>query len=153
MQYAETRSAHALKIDGAITAKKVYGSFSQEYASSPNSSDVGGYDTKNGFGNINLPKNNVVEKKEAQSSNGEYVPTEQEKAELLPYFYKLNPMEQHKDLLVTKNVIKRKSDIGKWKENPKYYDVRSIDTQPEELVEERLNIVKEYAGNIPITPE
>ncbi len=147
MQYTETRSAHALKIDRAITAKKVYGLFSQEYASSPNSSDVEGYDTKNGFGNINLPKNNFVEKKEAQSSNGEYVPTEQEKAELMPHFYELSPIEQHKDLLVTKNVIKRKADVDKWKNNLKYYDVRGIDTQPEELVSERLRVVRTFSGN------
>lgn len=149
MQYTETRCAHALKIDMAITAKKVYDSFSQEYIYSPNSSDVEGYGTRGNKG-VYVPP---PELKEKEKATGEYVPTEHEKAELLPYFYQLNPIEQHKDLLVTKNIIKRKSEVGKWKNNPKYYDIRNIDTQPEELVEERINIVKEYVGSIPITPE
>ncbi|MBI2139655.1 hypothetical protein HYU14_01925 [Candidatus Woesearchaeota archaeon] len=54
---------------------------------------------------------------------------------------------------MTKNVIKKKSDVDKWKKNPKYYDVRSIDTQPKELVEERIKVVHKHAGNIPIVPE
>jgi len=147
--YTETRSARAIAIDRSRTARQVYSDFNQEYVGSPNRSDVDGYDTRGNKG-VYVPP---PKQKEEEKAVGEYVPTEQEKAELLPYFYQLNPMEQHKDLLVTKNVIKRKSDVNKWKENPKYYDVRSIDTQPEELVEERLNIVKEYAGNIPIIPE
>lgn len=93
------------------------------------------------------------ELKEKEKAAGEYAPTEQEKAELLPYFYQLNPIEQHKDLLVTRNVIKRKADIDKWKKNPKYYDVRSIDTRPKELVEERISVVRKHVGNIPIVPE
>ena len=141
--FTETRSARAIAIDRSRTAKQVYGSFNQKYASSPNRSDVEGYDTRGTKGGYVPPP----EKKEEEKTTGEYVPTAQEKAELLPYFYQLNPMEQHKDLLVTKNVIKKKSDVDKWKKNPKYYDVRSIDTQPEELVSERLRVVRTFSGN------
>src|SRR3989338_7392572 len=87
------------------------------------------------------------------AENQEYVPTGQEKAGLLPYFWQLSPLQQHKDLLITRNVIRRKGDVDKWKRNPKYYDIRNIDTQPKELVEERINAVRTRAGNIPIAPE
>ena len=147
--YTEARSARAIAIDRSRITRQIYGDFNQEYAGSPNRSDVEGYDTRGNKG-VYVPP---PKQKEEEKATGEYVPTEPEKAELLPYFYQLNPMDQHKDLLVTKNVIKRKSDVDKWKKNPKHYDVRSIDTQPEELVEERLNIVTEYVGNIPIIPE
>ncbi|MBI2139823.1 hypothetical protein HYU14_02780 [Candidatus Woesearchaeota archaeon] len=101
-----------------------------------------GYDILgNKGGYVSPPK-----QQEAEKATGEYDPTEQEKAELLPYFYQLTPMQQHKDLLVTKNVIKRKSDVDTWKKNPKYYDIRDIDTQPEELVSERLSVVKNFSG-------
>ncbi|MBI2139656.1 hypothetical protein HYU14_01930 [Candidatus Woesearchaeota archaeon] len=43
--YAATRSARANAIDRSRTAGHVYGSFNREYASSPNRSDVRGYDT------------------------------------------------------------------------------------------------------------
>ncbi|MBI2139736.1 hypothetical protein HYU14_02340 [Candidatus Woesearchaeota archaeon] len=149
VEYTESRSAGAIAIDGSRTARHVYSDFNQVYAGTPIKGDVEGEDTRGNKGAYLPPPKQKEE--EEEEVTGEYVPTEQEKAELLPYFYHLDPMEQHKDLLVTKNVIKRKSDVGKWKQNPKYYDVRDIDTQPGELVSERLKVIMAFSGSPRVT--
>ena len=143
-QYVEKRSAHALAVDRGMTAKTVYERYDDLYRSAPNQSDVRGYDTKQGNTGY-MPAPAAITPKVV--SKTEYVPTQSEREKLLPYFHKLNPIEQHKDLLVTKNVVRTKEDVEKWKQNPKYYDVRGIDTQPKELIAERLKVALTFAGN------
>lgn len=164
--YIEQRSKRALAIDRSKNAKTRYSDFNSEYTSSPNTSDVEDYDTKRSK-TTTLPENNpapdpkpfplpkpVTTTREKPSilteTNTEYTPTGTEKKSLLTIFHKLNREEQHKDLLTTRNVIKSKSDVHKWKENPKYYDIRGVDTQPEELIPARLEIARVFAGNIPM---
>jgi len=142
MDYVETRSKLALAIDRSKNAKTRYDSFNSKYKESPNTSDVEDYDTKGKF--VEPPKTTKTETK-VEKSNTEYEPTPAERKKLLPFFHKMQPIEQHKDLLKTHNVIKNKEDIEKWKKNPKQFDIRGIDTQPKELIEERLKVAHSYA--------
>ncbi|MBP2173085.1 hypothetical protein [Methanococcus voltae] len=82
-------------------------------------------------------------------SNEEYTPNKEDKKKLLRIFHSMPRDVQHKDLLTTKRVIKKgnKKQLDEWKNNPKAYDIRGIDTQPEELLKRRLDYVTNYAGN------
>lgn len=139
MTYVETRTKHALAVDRGIQAKTVHKSFNDDYAGSPADSDVTNYDTK---GTVVLEK-----PKPKPKSKTEYVPEGSEKAALVKRFHKLPPVQQHKDLLTTRNVIKDKADVVKWHENPRAYDVRGVDTQPKELMEERLKVAHKAGGS------
>jgi len=161
MTYTEMRSKHALRIDRALNARARFSTFTKQYASAPNRNDVEDYDTRKGTiippptpKPSPEPRERPKEpQKVGEVAKDEYVPSSKEKGALLPYFHKLSPIEQHKDLLTTKNVIRKKEDVHKWKENPKYYDIRDIDTQPKELIQGRLDVVQRAAGNIQIVPE
>ncbi|MBP2173095.1 hypothetical protein [Methanococcus voltae] len=91
-------------------------------------------------------------------SNEEYVPNSEDKKKLLRIFHSMPRDVQHKDLLTTKRVIKKgnKKQLDEWKNNPKAYDIRGIDTQPEELMTKRLFYTHKYVGEPklqPLSPE
>lgn len=139
--YAERRTTHALRVDRAINARKHWDSFVPPYRAAPNRSDVVGYD--------NRPVRGGAEELRGKEGADEgYVPYSVERRRLVRYFHgSMSRVEQHKDLLVTKNVIKRKADLDKWRKEPKWYDVVGVDTRPREVVEGRLRALREAAGN------
>lgn len=159
MEYHEYRTKHALAIDRALNAKTKYKNFNSKYKNQPNRSDVENYDTASttrpqeptATGTTIKPTTGTTTKPETPKNEpkttGEYIPTTEEKTELLKTFHKLPPIQQHKDLLTTKNVIHSKKDISKWENNPKMYDIRGIDTQPPELIKERIKIALKHAHN------
>lgn len=140
----EKRTKHALIIDRSKNARVRYSNFNDEYKSAPNRSDVVDYDTK---GKSERPPQEARIQEKPNVSQGEYIPTPSEKARLTPYFHKLSPIEQHKDLLTTRNVARNKETVSKWKQNPKAHDIRGIDTQPEELIKARLEVVRRHSRN------
>ncbi|MCS3922014.1 hypothetical protein M2325_000699 [Methanococcus voltae PS] len=81
-------------------------------------------------------------------SNEEYIPDKEDKKKLLRIFHSMSVDNQHKDLLTTKRVIKKgnRKQLDEWKNNPKAYDIRGVDTQPPELMNKRLFYTHEYVG-------
>jgi hypothetical protein len=146
MGYSEKRTSHALLIDRSLQAKQVHKDFNSEYVSAPNQSDVEDYDTA--FDKI--PPTTGTSKPKEKKVEGVYNPTGKERSELVKVFHSLPRVHQHKDLLTTRNVIKTKEDVKKWKKEPRYYDIQGIDTQPEELMEKRVGVVQSKVGNIPV---
>lgn len=143
------RSKRALAIDRAKNAKVRYKNFNSAYAESPNRSDVEDYDTIRKKGDIPPPEpeptEEPIKKPEKQE---EYVPKGEEKSKLANIFFnKLNIVEQRKDLLTTRNVVRNKKQLERWKKNPKDGDVRGIDTEPKELYDEKIKLVTAYVGN------
>lgn len=150
--YNEKRSAHALAIDRAINAKVVYSSFTPPYKNNPNRSDVEQYDTRYKTPPQPQPQPSPKPTPKPESvKDGEYKPSKKEFETLRERFYQ-NPIgEQIKDLLTTRNVVKNKNQVERWKKNTKDGDIRGIDTQPTALIPNRLNAVQNIIGNIPIT--
>lgn len=149
MEYVEKRSKHALAVDRGIQAKQIHKSYTNNYKRSPNNSDVEDYDTKGKT--IPPPEDKKPtpppQKPKEKKPIGDYIPTESERKVLLKEFTKNgNPIQLHKDLLTTKNVIKDKKDVSKWKKNPNQYDIRGVDTRAKGLIGNRIETARKYAG-------
>jgi hypothetical protein len=128
----------------------VYDSPNSSYKNSPNRGDVEGYDTKQGVKDL-LKAQKAREKasnRGTYNKDGEYEPTGTERTRMVKEFHKLTPMEQHKDLLTTHNVVRNEKQREGWLQNPRAYDVRGIDTQPKELMEHRVKTVQKESDNI-----
>jgi len=63
-----------------------------------------------------------------------YQPTPTEKEKLITYFHKQPLLAQVKDLMETKNVIRKKAGVKDWKQNVKQHDIQGVDTAPFELI-------------------
>ena len=143
--YKEKRTKHALAVDRGKNAKARYSTFNEKYGNKPNRSDVFEYDTrprKEGPGPDPQPKT-----PEQPKDNTDYQPTDAKRVQLMTRFHALPPMQQHKDLLTTRNVLKSHHDVDKWVKNPRQYDIRGIDTQPPELVEGRISVAHKLIGS------
>lgn len=134
----EYRTKHALAVDRAIQAKAQHGSFNSKYKSAPNRGDVVRYDDKRKVRTQGVPKKPV--------RSEEYVPEGAEKERLTRIFHRLPPIQQHKDLLVTRNVARTESQVAAWEKNPRAGDIRGIDTQPESVMKGRYKVLGEVTG-------
>jgi hypothetical protein len=132
--YIETRSTHALIIDRAKRARQIHKDFVSPYKQAPNQSDVENYD------DYKLPPKKAQLPKKAEKEK--YEPTEVEKRIAYDILLKQPVVTTMKDLQRTKNVVNKKQGFDTWKKNPKYYDLHGVDTQPEELISERINTVQ-----------
>ena len=144
-KYVETRSKHALAVDRGKQAKVRYKKFGDKYIADPSSSDVEGYDTRV------IPPPPESEKKEkpkkAVMKGEDYIPSPEERKKLIQHLKKNRTKEDvKKDLLITHRVIKRKEDVKLWKQNPAYYDIRGVDTQPKKLITNRIETARKFVG-------
>lgn len=138
-EYYDRRSPRAIAIDRSLNAKNHSDQITDRYKNAPNRNDIEDYDDIS------------VEKKEKPSEEGYYTPTPTEKKKLVRHFHNsMNPIEQHKDLLITKNVIKKKEDVRRWRKDPKYYDVYTVDTAPKELHERRIEVLRRQVPDVPM---
>lgn len=145
MTYIEKRSKRAIAIDRALQARRIHKSFNQPYKQAPNRSDVQDYDTR-----MRVPPEPTGKPKPEpphRNSLEEYKPSPAETVKLRKIFHKQTLLQQHHDLLVTRNVARNKADIEKWKKKPTSGDIRGIDTQPEPLIPKRLDFTTKFVGN------
>lgn len=148
-EYHEYRTKHALRIDRAIQARRIYGKFNIPYSNAPNRSDVDDYDTVG----VRKPEPRGKQEPEPKPTEkrGEYVPNVSERKRLVKIFHKLRPIDQYKDLQTTKNVVKTDKQLQAWKANAKNGDIRNIDTAPLELFKARAEVARKHVGDVPVT--
>lgn len=145
--YIERRSKRALAIDRAIQAKKVYHDYTRPYRSAPNRSDVQDYDTA-----LKRPTGAPAPPLERPTGApaGYYKLNRAEKIRARRRFHELPLIQQHKDLLHTRNVIKSKRALENWHKNPRQSDIWGIDTRPVGLEEARVRVAHKHAKRPPI---
>ena len=161
----DQRSPHAIAVDKGIQAKKVYSDDKfKNWRSNKNRTDLNDYDTRTTTKpprEEDLPDKHPVPKKpipfntpretpkeekkeqqqEPKETKQEYAPSRTERFEAMTIFATRPVFEQLKDIETTHNVVTNKKQYEQWKKNPKASDVRGIDTRPEELSINRINVV------------
>lgn len=134
--YIEKRSAHALRIDRAKKAREVHKDFNSEYSQAPNQSDVVHYDDVG----VRIPPN--APKPQETEQNKHYEPTDEEIRKAHRILLKQDPITIYKDLTTTRNVVTKKNGFNTWKKNPKFYDLHGVDTQLNDLIDNRIDTIQ-----------